>query len=71
MNILDHMQHHTVAIDNHSFVVQMQSAHADSQTCKERRRLRLPMQVRNLYAQIARTSDESERRGLERAAWTL
>ena len=49
----------------HGFVLETQARYADTRTCKQRRYDRLPLQIRDLYAQLASTQAVLAKAGLE------
>jgi hypothetical protein len=52
----------------HSRVLELQATWADRTTCAQRRRDRIPIHIRSLYARIADTREEHDRKFLQRQA---
>lgn len=59
------------ASDVHEFVGSAQCEFDENLTCAQRRFLRLPSHLREMYRTLAETEDEDERRRLQRQAWDL
>ena len=68
------LQQHTpgkvIDIDDLQTVLRKgQALFSDTRPCSDRRRTRLPLQLRDLYARLAAATDEETRHQLQRQAW--
>jgi len=64
-------QHFDDLFDFHAFLIRLQTAWADEQTCRDRRHERIPPKIRDLYDKISNCTLEADRRRLQKVAWNL
>ena len=57
--------------DFNSFLLDCQHYWADLRSCRARRHNRLPLQLRDIYARMGQCTNESNRRALQKTAWTF